>query len=60
MVEQDVSGAVGVIVARFQVPELHVGHQYLVGYVCERHQDVCIILGVAKASSTNNLIYYPR
>lgn len=53
MAEQDVSDAVGVIVARFQVPELHAGHRYLVGYVCERHQDVLIILGVAKSYPTN-------
>ena len=53
MTNQDYFDAVGVIVARFQVPELHAGHQYLVGYVCERHQNVGIILGVAKSHPTN-------
>lgn len=53
MIERDDSDAISVIVARFQVPELHAGHRYLVGYVCERHQDVCIILGVAKRYPTN-------
>jgi bifunctional NMN adenylyltransferase/nudix hydrolase len=42
------NGPVGVIVARFQVPELHAGHRYTIGYVCERHLDVLIILGVAR------------
>jgi nicotinamide mononucleotide adenylyltransferase len=44
---------VGVIVARFQLPDLHAGHRHLIGYVCERHKDVVIILGVARGMLTN-------
>lgn len=39
--------ALGVIVARFQIPNLHDGHKYLVNYVLDRHDDVLIILGVS-------------
>lgn len=38
--------AVGVIVARFQVSELHRGHLWLVKEVLERHRSVLIVLGV--------------
>jgi bifunctional NMN adenylyltransferase/nudix hydrolase len=46
--------AVGVIVARFQVPKLHAGHRYTIDFVRERHQDVLIILGVAPALTDRN------
>lgn len=36
---------VGVIPARFQVPDLHVGHRHLIDYVRERHKKVLIMLG---------------
>jgi ADP-ribose pyrophosphatase YjhB (NUDIX family) len=36
---------VGVIVSRFQIPELHTGHRYLIEYVQERHENVLVILG---------------
>ena len=45
-------GTVGVIVARFQVPELHAGHWHLITHVCERHEDVCIVLGARKGVRT--------
>jgi bifunctional NMN adenylyltransferase/nudix hydrolase len=48
------SSAVGVIVARFQVPELHEGHRYTIDYVCERHEEVLIILGVSPISTDRN------
>lgn len=37
---------VGVIVARFQIPELHDGHKWLVEQVASRHHKVLLILGV--------------
>lgn len=37
---------VGVIVARFQIPELHDGHKWLVREVLKRHHKVLLVLGV--------------
>lgn len=37
--------AIGVIVARFQVAELHPGHIHLISHVLERHEEVAIVLG---------------
>lgn len=37
--------SVGVIVARFQTPELHAGHRYLIETVRSLHQDVFVVLG---------------
>ena len=45
--------AVGVIVARFQVPELHKGHRYLVSEVLGKHRDVLVVIGVARGKPTN-------
>lgn len=36
---------VGVIVGRFQVPELHESHRSLIEYVLDRHDSVIIVLG---------------
>lgn len=36
---------VGVIVGRFQTPELHAGHRYLIDTVRSLHQDVFVVLG---------------
>jgi len=54
--------AVGVIVARFQVPQLHAGHRFLVTEVSEHHRDVLILLGVARSVPTdrNPLSYEMR
>lgn len=46
--------SIGVIVARFQVHNLHVGHRYTVEYVLERHQEVLVILGVSYSSTDRN------
>jgi bifunctional NMN adenylyltransferase/nudix hydrolase len=35
----------GVIIARFQVPELHMGHRFLIESVLEQHEQVLVILG---------------
>lgn len=38
---------VGVIVARFQVAELHKGHRDLLDTVCDRHDKVIVLLGLS-------------
>ncbi len=39
--------SIGVIVARFQVHELHAGHRYLIETVRSEHRDVLIVLGTS-------------
>ena len=51
----DTHRKVGVIVARFQVPELHAGHRWLLSEVFKRHHDVLIALGARK--SVRNRLY---
>lgn len=43
---------VGVIVGRFQVPELHQAHKSLIADVCNKHDKVIIFLGLAPVLST--------
>ena len=45
MREEAGSLKVGVVVARFQVPDLHEGHLALLSHVMDRHDDVLIVLG---------------
>jgi bifunctional NMN adenylyltransferase/nudix hydrolase len=52
------NGSVGVIVARFHVPELHDGHRYTIDYVRERHEDVLIILGTAERLNDRNSLSF--
>ena len=54
MMEVKKTDSVGVIVARFQVPELHKGHRYLIDFVRERHKTVLIVLGV-RAGARNKI-----
>ena len=37
--------SVGVIIARFQVKQLHEGHRHLIGHVMAQHQSVVVLLG---------------
>lgn len=61
--EIDVSNIhIGVLIARFQVPELSSGHMELVDYIMSRHKKVIILLGVATIQNTrrNPLDYANR
>jgi bifunctional NMN adenylyltransferase/nudix hydrolase len=54
--------ATGVIIARFQTPYLHEGHQYLLNAIRAKHNKVVIVLGIApvKGSVRNPFDYYTR
>lgn len=43
---------VGVIVGRFQVPELHEAHEQLIRHVCDEHGKVVIFLGLSPLLGT--------
>jgi bifunctional NMN adenylyltransferase/nudix hydrolase len=43
---------VGVIVGRFQVPELHDAHKLLIQTVCDRHDKVVVFLGLSQLMVT--------
>ena len=45
---------IGVVVARFQVPNLHDGHKDLINYVKSRHDKIIVILGLAPFQYTYN------
>lgn len=45
---------VGVIVGRFQVPELHRAHKELIQHVCDQHDKVIIFLGLSPLMNTRN------
>jgi len=47
-------GDVGVIVGRFQVPDLHEAHKELIDGVCSEHQKVIIFLGLSPLLVTRN------
>lgn len=44
--------SVGVLVARFQVNELHTGHRELLDYISSRHKKVILFLGVPRIKNT--------
>jgi bifunctional NMN adenylyltransferase/nudix hydrolase len=57
------NNSVGVVVARFQVPEMHAGHRYLLDEVTARHPLMLVILGLAPtwvASSRDPLDFETR
>jgi bifunctional NMN adenylyltransferase/nudix hydrolase len=53
-VKQDTLPEVGALVARFQVHELHPAHKELIEFVCDRHDKVLIVLGLAVPRGTVN------
>ena len=54
MKTKEVRADVGVLVGRFQVPNLHPGHIELIQSVCEAHSKVLIFLGLAPTKATRN------
>lgn len=52
----------GVIVARFQTPYLHEGHEYLINEIRAKHNKVVVVLGVSpvKGSRRNPFDFYTR
>jgi bifunctional NMN adenylyltransferase/nudix hydrolase len=49
---------VGVIVGRFQVAELHEGHQHLFDRVRAQHEDVLVVLGTPEFPTPRNPLSY--
>ena len=51
-----------VIIARFQTPYLHKGHQELISRVKEQHEKLIVLLGVSPlaGSRRNPFDYYTR
>ena len=43
---------IGVIVARFQVDELHVGQREMIDFVCANHKKVILFLGISRIQNT--------
>jgi bifunctional NMN adenylyltransferase/nudix hydrolase len=56
------SAVVGVLIGRFQTPELHSGHRELIDAIVAKHQKVVILLGnsVTKVTRNNPLDFYSR
>ena len=51
---------VGIIVARFQVHELHDAHRDLINSVLDRHDRVIIFLGLSEVRNTKRNIWVER
>ena len=49
---------VGVIIARFQVAELHDGHKYLIRKVIEKCEHLIILLGCKKEPDEKNILSF--
>jgi bifunctional NMN adenylyltransferase/nudix hydrolase len=54
LVDREDTYDVGVIVGRFQVPELHEAHRALVQHVCDQHDKVVMFLGLAPVATKEN------
>jgi bifunctional NMN adenylyltransferase/nudix hydrolase len=52
--EQETTYDVGVLVARFQVHELHDAHKELIDFVRSRHHKVLVVLGASEVRGTIN------
>lgn len=53
---------IGVVVGRFQVPNLHQGHKFLINYALQRHDRVLVVIGCSPLPLTrrNPLDYETR
>lgn len=62
MMPTSMTADVGVVIGRFQVPTLHVGHAELLSAVSQQHKKVIVLLGVSpvKTSCANPLDYQMR
>lgn len=62
MKTQEARYDVGVIVGRFQVPELHEGHRDLIRHVCSEHEKTILFLGTSPlwATTSNPLDFQAR
>jgi bifunctional NMN adenylyltransferase/nudix hydrolase len=63
MQEKQPTAEVGVIIGRFQVPDLHPGHKELLREVSSRHKRVLILIGstpAVKVTRRNPLDYHTR
>lgn len=49
---------VGIIIGRFQCPEIHDAHRELIQHVADKHDKVIIFLGLAPVFSTSNPLDY--
>ena len=47
----------GVIIGRFQTPELHSEHIKLIQYVLDRHEKVILFLGVSPTLANKNILW---
>lgn len=47
---------IGVVIGRFQVPELHDGHLALLDHVIKTSDDICVLVGVCRNTSAKNLL----
>ncbi len=52
------SRTVGVIVGRFQVPNLHTSHMQLIEYVESRHMKMIVLLGIPSEYGVSEKIHY--
>lgn len=50
---------VGVLIGRFQLPQLHDGHTAIINHVLKNCDETCILVGVTPKPDLKNLLPYP-
>lgn len=48
----------GVVIGRFQLPELHDGHKALINHVISQNDVTCVLVGVSLEQSLKNILPY--